>query len=191
MLSRRCRIKNEITIPRIFRQRAIMSSANDTIDMSTAENWLMRHELIDAFTTPRALEPLSEKVRKQALEQAKNACHLESRRRLFGVRIFRMQRALADPRQPEPLWLIFSTTASSPRSQFSRLISSWPQAGAVRLMPSSSRFAIQVIECCWELHTGPVWTFRSQYRTKPLFCPWISQANAPWTDPVSTTTIGR
>ena len=68
MLSRRCRIKNEITIPRIFSQRATLSSSNETIDMSTAENWLMRHELIDAFTIPRALEALSEKVRMEALE---------------------------------------------------------------------------------------------------------------------------
>ena len=68
MLSRRCRIKNEITIPRIFSQRAIISSGDGAIDMSTAENWLMRRELLDAFVAPGALETLSEKVRTQALD---------------------------------------------------------------------------------------------------------------------------
>lgn len=63
MLSRRCRDKNEVTIPRILAQRAALSSGSDSIDMSTAENMLMHSALLETMRKPAALGALSEKVR--------------------------------------------------------------------------------------------------------------------------------
>lgn len=47
MLSRRCREKNDTIIPRLMREVAVLSAGENAIDLSTAENWLMRHDLIE------------------------------------------------------------------------------------------------------------------------------------------------
>ncbi|KAF4633870.1 hypothetical protein G7Y89_g4250 [Cudoniella acicularis] len=61
MLSRRCRQKNEVTVPKIFSQWNALPSGKDVVDMSSGENWMMRDEILEAFTAPGTLDSLGEK----------------------------------------------------------------------------------------------------------------------------------
>jgi len=63
MLSSRCRERNATIIPDILHKHAALFSGDpDLIDMSTAENWLMREELVERFRTGGALQGLSNAV---------------------------------------------------------------------------------------------------------------------------------
>ncbi|KAI9878492.1 MAG: hypothetical protein M1830_000724 [Pleopsidium flavum] len=60
MLSRRCRERNAGVIPHLLSQHGtLLSGDQDTVDMSTAENWLMREELIERFRAGGAFDRLS------------------------------------------------------------------------------------------------------------------------------------
>lgn len=63
MLSTRCKKRNAVIIPDLLNKHAaVLSGDPDLIDMSTAENWLMREELVEGFRTGGALEDLSNAV---------------------------------------------------------------------------------------------------------------------------------
>ena len=64
MLSLRAQKKVESTIPALLKQYAgtLAPSDKDRIDLSTAENWLVRPELLHAITAPRALHGFAEEV---------------------------------------------------------------------------------------------------------------------------------
>lgn len=48
MLSRRCQESNDNIIPRLMSKVAVLSAGQNAIDLSTAENWLMRNDLIES-----------------------------------------------------------------------------------------------------------------------------------------------
>ena len=62
MLSRRCKERNETIIPRLMGEHGILTADEDRVDMSTAENWLMRHKLLKSFSVDGAGSAFSEAV---------------------------------------------------------------------------------------------------------------------------------
>lgn len=63
MLSRRCQERNRTVIPRLLSQHAILlSDDQDTVNMSTAGNWLMREELVESFRESAVIERIPKAV---------------------------------------------------------------------------------------------------------------------------------
>jgi hypothetical protein len=106
MLSRRCRSKNEVTIPHIFSQWATMPSGEGVIDMSSAESWLMRRELVSAFTGPGTLASLEEKVRKHTRISG-HVSTASTDPQLTHIRPCHMPTALGVQSQQGRLWHVF------------------------------------------------------------------------------------